>query len=96
MLQSLLRGEPYGGDLEALKDLALFPDLEYPEESQEERGARFNQSEAGDAPEGGPTGSSVAQIKASSEGNISQGDEHRTRRLTDPPAAENAVSGLSG
>lgn len=91
-----MRGEPYGGDLEALKDLALFPDLEYPEESQEERGARFNQSEAGDAPEGGLTGSSVDQIKASSEGNISQGDEHSTRRPTDPPAAEEAVSGLSG
>ncbi|KAK1896121.1 Dyslexia-associated protein KIAA0319 [Dissostichus eleginoides] len=91
VLQSLVRGEPYGGDLEALKDLALFPDLEYPEESQEERGARFNQSEAGDAPEGGPTGSSMAQIKASSEGNISQGDENRTRRPTDPPAAEKAT-----
>ncbi|KAK5891672.1 hypothetical protein CesoFtcFv8_012128 [Champsocephalus esox] len=90
VLQSLVRGEPYGGDLEALKDLALFPDLEYPEGSQEERGARFNQSEAGDAPEGGLTGSSVDQIKASSEGNVSRGDERRTRRPTGPPAAEKA------
>ncbi|XP_063736118.1 dyslexia-associated protein KIAA0319 homolog [Eleginops maclovinus] len=119
VLQSLVRGEPYGWrppstssetprDLEALKDLALFDgprqdfddpgmlDLEYPEESQEERGARFNQSEAGDAPEGGPTGSSVAQNNASSEGNISQADEDGTRSPTDPPAAEKATETQTG
>ncbi|XP_039974657.1 dyslexia-associated protein KIAA0319 [Xiphias gladius] len=131
VLQSLVRGEPYGGrwrplsrsseapgDLEALKDLALFDgprqdfsdpgmlDVEYSEVSQEERGGGgseaevtterpslkerdgFNQSEAEDGPERGPTNSSVAQIRASSGGNITWGDEDRTRRPTDPAAAE--------
>ncbi|XP_051255294.1 dyslexia-associated protein KIAA0319 isoform X1 [Dicentrarchus labrax] len=129
VLQSLVRGEPYGGrwrpllrsseapgDLEALKDLALFDgprqdfshpgvlDVEYSERSQEERGGPgseaetdppslkggdgFNQSETEDGPEGGATGSSVAQIRASSGGNVSEGEEDRTRRPTDPTAAE--------
>lgn len=125
VLQSLVRGEPYSGrwrplsrsseapgDLEALKDLALFngpqKDFpEYPEGSQEERGGPgsevevteqtslkggdgFNQSEAADGPEreGG-----VAQNRGSSGGNISGGDEDKTRRPTaDPPAAERTVS----
>ncbi|XP_049902284.1 dyslexia-associated protein KIAA0319 homolog [Epinephelus moara] len=139
VLQSLVRGEPYGGrwrppsrsseapgDLEALKDLALFDgprqdfsdpgmlDVEYPdsnpEGSQEERGgpgleaeattdqpsleARdgFNQSEAEDGPETGLTGSSVAQNRASSGWNISQGDQDDTKRPTEPAAAgEKAV-----
>ncbi|XP_070768540.1 dyslexia-associated protein KIAA0319 [Enoplosus armatus] len=132
VLQSLVRGEPYGGrwrplsrsseapgDLEALKDLALFDgpqqdfpdpgvlDVEYSEGSQEERGGPvseatvmttdqpsmkgrdgFNQSEAEDGAERGLTESSVAQNRASSGGNISQGDEDKTRRPTDPAAAE--------
>ncbi|XP_071325524.1 dyslexia-associated protein KIAA0319 [Trachinotus anak] len=131
VLQSLVRGEPYvgrwrslsrsseaPGDLEALKDLALFDgpqqdfpvpgmlDVEYSEGSQEERGGGgseaemmtsqpslkgsdgFNQSEAEESPERGPTESSAAQIRAFSGGNISRGDEDRTRRPTDPAAAE--------
>ncbi|XP_044064473.1 dyslexia-associated protein KIAA0319 isoform X3 [Siniperca chuatsi] len=131
VLQSLVRGEPYGrrwrplsrsseapGDLEALKDLALFDgprqdfadpgvlDVDYSEGSQEERGwpgsevetmtdqpslkgrDGFNQSEAGDGPERGPTESSVAQNRTSSGGNSSQGDEDKTRSPTDPAAAE--------
>lgn len=135
VLQSLVRGAPYGGrwrplsrsseapgDLEALKDLALFDnprqdfsdpgmlDVEYSEGSQEERGGGgseaemmtdqsplkgrdgFNQSEAEDGPERGPTQSSVAQIGDFSVGNISQGHEDRTRRPTDPSAAEETVS----
>ncbi|XP_049440832.1 dyslexia-associated protein KIAA0319 isoform X1 [Epinephelus fuscoguttatus] len=139
VLQSLVRGEPYGGrwrppsrsseapgDLEALKDLALFDgpqqdfsdpgmlDVEYPdsnpEGSQEERGGAgleaetttdqpsleardgFNQSEAEDGPETGLTGSSVAQNRASSGGNVSQGDQDNTRRPTEAAAAgEKAV-----
>ncbi|KAM9353571.1 dyslexia-associated protein KIAA0319 [Symphorus nematophorus] len=126
VLQSLVRGEPYGGrwrpfsrsseapgDLEALKDLALFDgprqdfsdpgmlDVEYSEGSQEDRGGPgsegetttdqaslkgadgFNQSEAED----GPERSSLAQNRASSGGDISQGDEDRTRRPTDAAAA---------
>nr|XP_019965805.1 PREDICTED: dyslexia-associated protein KIAA0319-like isoform X2 [Paralichthys olivaceus] len=128
VLQSLVRGEPYGsrwrplsqsseapGDLEALKDLALFDgprqdfsdpgmlDVEYSEGSQEEKAGGssevemwthhsplmgrdgFNQSEADDGPERRPTESSTAQIRASSVGNISRGDDDRTRRPTDPP-----------
>lgn len=135
VLQSLVRGAPHGGhwrplsrsseapgDLEALKDLALFDgprqdlfdpgmlDVEYSEGSQEERGAGgsetemmtdqpplkgrdgFNQSEAEGGPERGPTESSAAQIRPSSVGNVSQGDEDGTRRPTDPAAAEEAVS----
>ncbi|XP_038566272.1 dyslexia-associated protein KIAA0319 isoform X1 [Micropterus salmoides] len=129
VLQSLVRGEPYGGrwkplsrsseapgDLEALKDLALFDgprrdfsdpgvlDVEYSEGSQEERGGPgsemmtdqlslkrqdgINQSEVEDGPERGVTESSVAQNRASSGGNISQGDEDKTRRPTDPAVAE--------
>uniref|UniRef100_UPI0037E73986 dyslexia-associated protein KIAA0319-like n=1 Tax=Semicossyphus pulcher TaxID=241346 RepID=UPI0037E73986 len=131
VLQSLVRGEPYGGrwrplsrsseapgDIQALKDLALFDgarqdfsdpgmlDLEYPEGSQEERGGPgseveittdqmslkgqegFNQSEAEDGPERGLIESSVAQNRASSGGDMSQGEEEGTRRPTDPPAAE--------
>lgn len=134
VLQSLVRGEPYGGrwrplsrsseapgDLEALKDLALFDgpqqdfsdpgmlDVEYSEGSLEERGGgrgggaeaelmthqpslnggeKFNQSEA----EEGPTESSVAQDRASSEGSLNRGDEDRTRRPTDAAAAEKTVS----
>ncbi|XP_030248941.1 dyslexia-associated protein KIAA0319-like isoform X1 [Sparus aurata] len=128
VLQSLVRGEPYSGrwrplsrsseapgDLEALKDLALFngpqQDFpEYPEGSQEERGGPgsevevteqtslkggdgFNQSEAADGPEreGG-----VAQNRGSSGGNISGGDEDKTRRPTaDPPAAERTTEAES-
>lgn len=133
VLQSLVRGEPYGGrwkplsrsseapgDLEALKDLALFDgprrdfsdpgvlDVEYSEGSQEERGGPgsemttdqlslkgqdgINQSEVEDGPERGVTESSVAQNRASSGGNISQGDEDKTRRPTDPAVAERTVS----
>lgn len=138
MLQSLVRGEPYGGrwrppsrsseapgNLESLRDLALFdqprqdfsnPDMldaEYSEGSQEERGGhssevemmtdqpssrggdKFNQSEAEDGPERGVTESSVAQNRASSGGNISQGAEDKTRRPTDP-AAEKTVSDEHG
>lgn len=133
VLQSLVRGEPYGdrwrplsrsseapGDLEALKDLALFDgpqqdfsdpgmlDVEYSEGSLEERGGargggaevevmteppalkggdKFNQSEAELGSERGPTESSVAQNRASSEGTFSWGDEDRTRRPTDAAAA---------
>lgn len=133
VLQSLVRGAPYSsrwrplsppseapGDLEALKDLALFDepiqdlsgpgmlDVEYSQGSQEERGAAgsetetmteqlplkggdgFNQSEAQDGPERGPTKSGTVQIGPFSVGNISQGDEDRTRRPTDPAA----VSGV--
>ncbi|GLD71760.1 dyslexia-associated protein KIAA0319-like protein, partial [Lates japonicus] len=129
VLQSLVRGEPYRGrwrplsrtseapgDLEALKDLALFDgprldfsdpgilDVEYSEGSQEERGGGgseaetmtdqsplkgrdgLNQSEAEDGPERALTQSSVAQIRASSGGNMSRGEEERTRRPTDPAA----------
>ncbi|XP_034466531.1 dyslexia-associated protein KIAA0319 homolog isoform X2 [Hippoglossus hippoglossus] len=125
VLQSLVRGEPYSGrwrplsrpseapgDLEALKDLALFDgprqdfsgpgrlDVEYSEGSQEEKAGGgsevvtsthhsslkgrdgFNQSEADDGPE--RTESSAAQIRASSVGNFSRGDEDGTRRPTDP------------
>ncbi|XP_036930526.1 dyslexia-associated protein KIAA0319 homolog isoform X1 [Acanthopagrus latus] len=128
VLQSLVRGEPYSGrwrplsrsseapgDLEALKDLALFSgprqdfpdpgmqDVEYSEGSQEERGGPgsevdvteqpslkggdgFNQSEALDSPE---REAAVAQNRGSSGGNISGGDEDKTRRPTaDPAAAE--------
>ncbi|XP_056236671.1 dyslexia-associated protein KIAA0319 [Seriola aureovittata] len=130
VLQSLVRGEPYGGrwrplsrsseapgDLKALKDLALFDgpqqdfpdpqmlDVEYSEGSQEERRADgseaemmtdqlslkgrdgFNQSEAEEGPEREVTESSTAHIRVSSGGNISQGDQDRTR-TTDPAAAE--------
>ncbi|XP_060889564.1 dyslexia-associated protein KIAA0319 homolog isoform X2 [Labrus mixtus] len=133
VLQSLLRGKPYGvrwrpptrsseapGDIEALKDLALFGgarqdfsnpgvlDYEYPEGSQEERGApgsevemrteetslkgqeRLNQSE--DDPEGGLMESSTAQNRASSGGDMSQGEEGRTRGPTDSAAAEKRVN----
>ncbi|KAM8735325.1 dyslexia-associated protein KIAA0319 isoform 2-T2 [Acanthopagrus schlegelii] len=128
VLQSLVRGEPYSGrwrplsrsseapgDLEALKDLALFSgprqdfpdpgmqDVEYSEGSQEERGGPgsevdvteqpslrggdgFNQSEAADGPE---REAAMAQNRGSSGGNISGGDEDKTRRPTaDPAAAE--------
>ncbi|XP_008297212.1 dyslexia-associated protein KIAA0319 [Stegastes partitus] len=123
VLQSLVRGQPYAGrwtplsqsseapgDLDALKDLALFDlpqqgfsnpgmlDEEYSEEGQEERAGseleslkgrdRFNQSDVEDIPERGLTEGSVAQIGASSEGNMSRRDEDRTRRPTDPAAAE--------
>ncbi|KAL7394272.1 hypothetical protein ABVT39_023358 [Epinephelus coioides] len=124
VLQSLVRGQPYGGrwrppsrsseapgDLEALKDLALFDgpqqdfsdpgmlDVEYPEgragleaeatTDQPSLEARdgFNQSEAEDGPETGLTGSSVAQNRASSGWNISQGDQDDTKRPTEPAAA---------
>ncbi|XP_034729537.1 phosphoinositide 3-kinase regulatory subunit 4, partial [Etheostoma cragini] len=130
VLQSLVRGEPYAGrwrpflqpseapgDLEALKDLALFDgalqdfsdpgtlDLEYPEGSQKERDDPAseaetttvqpslkgrdgsNQSEAEDSPETGGTETSGAQNKASSGGNVSQGDKGETGRPTDPAAA---------
>nr|XP_046256882.1 dyslexia-associated protein KIAA0319 homolog isoform X2 [Scatophagus argus] len=129
VLQSLVRGEPYGsrwrsisrssdapGSLEALKDLALFDgpqkdfsnpsmlDVQYSEGSQEERADhslevetttdqpsfkgrdRFNQSEAEDGPERGLMGSSMAQNRTSSGGNISQGEEDKTG--ADPAAAE--------
>lgn len=134
VLQSLVRGAPYSGrwrplsrsseapgDLESLKDLALFDeprqdfdpgmlDVEYPEGSQEEPGAGgsdtemmtdqsplkgrdgFNHSEAEGGSERGPTESSTAQIRASSVGNVSQGDEDGTRRPDDPAAAEETVS----
>ncbi|XP_054483318.1 dyslexia-associated protein KIAA0319 homolog [Anoplopoma fimbria] len=130
VLQSLVRGEPYAGrwrppsqsseapgDLEALKDLALFDgppldfsgpgmlDAEYLEGSQEERGGpgseernKFNQSEAEDGPEGGRTESSVAQNRASSGGNISQGD-NKTWRPTDAAEktteAESSIDSMS-
>ncbi|KAF1388516.1 hypothetical protein PFLUV_G00091080 [Perca fluviatilis] len=132
VLQSLVRGEPYAsrwrsllrpseapGDLEALKDLALFDgprqdfsdpgmlDLEYPEGSQKEavmttiqpplKGRDgYNQSEAEDSPERGLTESSVAQNRASSVGNISQGDEGKTGRPTDPAAAEHTTEPQGG
>lgn len=131
VLQSLVRGEPYSGrwrplsrsseapgDLEALKDLALFSgprqdfpdpgmqDVEYSEGSQERGGPGsevdvteqpslkggdgFNQSEALDSPE---REAAVAQNRGSSGGNISGGDEDKTRRPTaDPAAAERTVS----
>ncbi|XP_042346652.1 dyslexia-associated protein KIAA0319 homolog [Plectropomus leopardus] len=136
VLQSLVRGEPYGrrwrppsrsseapGDLEALKDLALFDgpqqdfsdpgmlDVEYPDSNPEEEregpgseaevttdqptvegGDMFNQSEAEDGPERGPTESGAAQNRASSGGNLSQGDEDETKRPTEPAAAEETVS----
>ncbi|XP_044214921.1 dyslexia-associated protein KIAA0319 homolog [Thunnus albacares] len=143
VLQSLVRGEPYGGrwgplsrsseapgDLEALKDIALFDgpqqdfsdpgmlDVEYSEENLEERGGgggrrggaeaemmtdqpslkggdKFNQSEAEGGSERGPTESSVAQNRASSEGNLSRGDEDRTRRPTDAAAAEKTTESQS-
>nr|XP_020473050.1 dyslexia-associated protein KIAA0319 homolog [Monopterus albus] len=131
VLQSLMRGEPYGGrwrplsrsseapgDIEALKDLALLDEsqqdiydpeilgVEYSEGNQDERGGggseadtmtdqtslkardRFNQSVAADGPEQGLTESSVAQIRSSSLGNMSQGDEDRTRSPTEPATAE--------
>ncbi|XP_068426905.1 dyslexia-associated protein KIAA0319 isoform X2 [Clinocottus analis] len=40
---------------------------------------QFNQSEAEDGPEGGPTGSSMTQNRASSGGNIRQGDDKTWR-----------------
>ncbi|KAM7421642.1 hypothetical protein PAMA_015680 [Pampus argenteus] len=130
VLQSLVRGEPYSGwralsrsseapgDLEALKDLAIFDgpqqdfsdpgmlDVEYSEGSLEERsegrgraeaemmthqppltGAdKFNQSEVEEGLERGPTESSAAQTRASSDGILSRGDEDRTRRPTDAAA----------
>ncbi|XP_023125606.2 dyslexia-associated protein KIAA0319 [Amphiprion ocellaris] len=126
VLQSLVRGEPYGGrwtplsrsseapgDLDALKDLALFDlpqqgfpdpemlDEEYSEGGQEEKAGSeleslkgrdgFNQSDAEDGPERGLTEGGVAQIRAS-EGNISRRDEDRTRRPTDPTAAETTTA----
>ncbi|XP_076592791.1 dyslexia-associated protein KIAA0319 [Chaetodon auriga] len=133
VLQSLVRGEPYSsrwrplsqsseapGDLEALKDLALFDrpqqdfsdprllDVEYSEGSQErggpgsevemitnrpslKAGEGFNQSEAEDGPEKGLTDSSVAQNRASSEGNNSEGHEDKTRRPTAPAASEDTT-----
>ncbi len=51
------------------------------------KGVRFNQSEAEDGPERGSTEGSVAQNRASSRGNISQGVEDRTRRPTEAAAA---------
>lgn len=106
VLQSLVRGEQYGGrwrppsrsseapgDLEALKDLALF---DYSEGSQEETDQSplkgpdgFNQSEAEEA--GPTTESGPAQVGASSGGNLSRGDETRTTRPSDA-AAERTVS----
>ncbi|XP_070822070.1 dyslexia-associated protein KIAA0319 isoform X2 [Chaetodon trifascialis] len=133
VLQSLVRGEPYSsrwrplsqsseapGDLEALKDLALFDrprqdfsdprllDVEYSDGSQERRGPGsevetitnrpslkagdgFNQSETEDGPERGLTDSSVAQNRASSEGNSSEGHEDETRRPTAPAASEDTT-----
>ncbi|XP_031157300.1 dyslexia-associated protein KIAA0319 homolog isoform X2 [Sander lucioperca] len=139
VLQSLVRGKPYAsrwrpllqpseapGDLEVLKDLALFDgpqqdfsdpgmlDVEYPEGSQKERDGPgseaemrtvqpslkgrdgYNQSEAEDSPERGLTESSVAQNRASSGGNISQGDEGKTGRPTDPAAVEHTTEPQGG
>ncbi|XP_069004518.1 dyslexia-associated protein KIAA0319 [Embiotoca jacksoni] len=127
VLQSLVRGQPYAGrwrppsrsseapgDLEALKDLALFDgpqrdfpdpgmlDVEYSEGSPEERGGagvevdtlkdtdKFNQSEAEEGPE-----SSVAPSGSSSGGNVSRGDEDRTRRPTNPTAETTTRSSVS-
>ncbi|CAJ1061354.1 dyslexia-associated protein KIAA0319 homolog isoform X2 [Xyrichtys novacula] len=133
VLQSLVRGEPYGGrwrpssrsseapgDIQALKDLALFdearrdfsvpgvPDFEYPERNQEERGSEvemgtdqtslkgpdgFNQSETEKGPEGGMMESSVAQNRASSGGDLNQGEEEgRTGRPTKSTAAEETTN----
>lgn len=134
VLQSLVRGEPYGGrwrphsrsteapgDLDALKDLVLFNgpqqdllapgllDVEYSEGSQEERGRAsetemltnqpsslrrddINQSEAEDGPGKKPRESSDARNRTSFGGTVSWGDEERTRRPTDPAAAESSVS----
>ncbi|XP_063341231.1 dyslexia-associated protein KIAA0319 [Pelmatolapia mariae] len=126
VLQSLVRGEPYGGrwrplsrsseapgDLEALKDLSLFDtphrgfpdpgmlDVEYSEDSQEERGgaspeqetnqpplkggASFNQSEAEDGPERRPTKSSAAL-------NVSRGEEGGAKRPTEVTPQESTES----
>ncbi|XP_062254876.1 dyslexia-associated protein KIAA0319 [Platichthys flesus] len=125
VLQSLVRGEPYSGrwgplsqpseapgDLEVLKDLAVFdgprqdfsgpamPDQEASEVRQEEKAgggseaetsthhstlkARdgFNQSEADNGPE--RTESTDMSPADGALGDISRGDEDRTRRPTDP------------
>nr|XP_012780442.2 dyslexia-associated protein KIAA0319 [Maylandia zebra] len=126
VLQSLVRGEPYGGrwrplsrsseapgDLEALKDLSLFDtphrgfpdpgmlDVEYSEDSQEERGGAspeqetnqpplkgggsFNQSEAEDGPERRPTESSAAP-------GVRQGEEGGAKRPTEVAPQESTQS----
>lgn len=126
VLQSLVRGEPYGGrwrplsrsseapgDLEALKDLSLFDtphrgfpdpgmlDVEYSEDSQEERGGAspeqetnqpalkgggsFNQSEAEDGPERRPTESSAAP-------GVRQGEEGGAKRPTEVAPQESVSS----
>ncbi|XP_059194804.1 dyslexia-associated protein KIAA0319 [Centropristis striata] len=117
VLQSLVRGEPYGagrwgplsrsseapGDLEALKDLALFDgapqdfsepgglDVEYPEGGQEEK------EPDPPAPKGRDGLNQSEAEEAPEEGgltggggaqNTSQGDWDRTSRTTGPPAAE--------
>ncbi|XP_013889963.1 dyslexia-associated protein KIAA0319 homolog isoform X2 [Austrofundulus limnaeus] len=97
LLQSLVGGKPYGdhwgprGDLDPLKDLALFDgqDLldpgqqEYSERNQDEGQAPdgFNQSE----PEGG---SETTWISPTSERLTSPVDENRTRTSAGPVAAE--------
>ncbi|XP_037639869.1 dyslexia-associated protein KIAA0319 homolog isoform X1 [Sebastes umbrosus] len=113
VLQSLVRGAPYGGrwgalsrsseapgDLEALKDLALFDgprqdfsdpgvlDGEYPEE---ERGGEMTTNQGREKfnqseAEDGPD-SSVDQNRTSSVGNASLGDQDKTQRPSDPAAA---------
>ncbi|TKS82731.1 Dyslexia-associated protein KIAA0319 [Collichthys lucidus] len=91
VLQSLVRGEPYGGRWRPLSRSSEAPGdlLEMTTDRPSLKGGDgFNQSEAEGGPERTLTGSSVAQNRATSGGNISQEDEDETRRPTDPAAAE--------
>ncbi|XP_041649068.1 dyslexia-associated protein KIAA0319 [Cheilinus undulatus] len=108
VLQSLVRGEPYGGrwrppsrsseapgDIEALKDLALFDgvrrdfsdpgmlDFEYPEGSQEERGAPGSEVE---------TRTEETALKGQEGLNQSETEDGAGRGVTDSNGAQNRAS----
>lgn len=119
VLQSLVRGEPYGdhwkplsrsseapGDIQALKDLALFDgaqrdfsdsgmlDFEYPERSQEEREGQDSEVElrTDQAPSKGPDGFNQSEAGVGPERGATESSEAQNR----PSSGEDVSQGEEG